>query len=92
WELAQRLPHVDLSAPAVKAIEVVDEGSPPAADDQESVLEGLATITPTRLGIFSLEAFGNPFQWKALLEYNDIDDPLAFSGPLAVPPSGEGPR
>jgi hypothetical protein len=90
WDLAQRLPPIDLSAPAVKAIEVVDEGMPPADTDED--LAGIATISPTRLGIFSLEAFGNPFQWKALLEYNDIDDPLDFTGPLAVPPSGEGPR
>lgn len=85
WELAQRLPAIDLSAPAVAALDVVDEGSP-------SVEEGEATISPTRLGLFSLEAFGNPFQWKDLLLYNDIDDPLDFVGPLAVPPSGEGPR
>lgn len=90
WELSQRLPHIDLSGPAVKAIEVVDEGTPPSGADGEPA--GPARITPTRLGIFSLEAFGNPLQWKPLLEFNDIDDPLAFSGPLAVPPSGEGPR
>lgn len=85
WELATRLPHVDLSAPAVTALEVVDEGSVDAAD-------GDATINPTRLGLFSLEAFGNPFQWKELMAYNDIEDPLDFVGPLAVPPSGEGQR
>ncbi|MGC3955430.1 MAG: hypothetical protein QM804_14480 [Propionicimonas sp.] len=92
WELAQRLPQIDLSAPAVKALEVVDEGTPPGPDDDGDGTDALATIAPTRLGLFSLEAFGNPFQWKALLAYNDIDDPLNFTGPLAVPPSGEGPR
>ncbi len=85
WELAQRLPAVDLTAPAVTALEVVDEGSATAT-------EGDATIDPARLGLFSLEGFGNPFQWKELLRYNDIEDPLQFVGPLAVPPSGEGPR
>ena len=85
WELAQRLPYIDLSAPAASALEVVDEGSLTSE-------EGAATINPTRLGLFSLEAFGNAFQWKELLEYNAIDDPLDFTGPLAVPFSGEGPR
>ena len=85
WELAQRLPFIDLRAPAATALEVVDEGS--LASE-----EGAATINPTRLGLFSLEAFGNAFQWKALLEYNGIDDPLDFVGPLAVPFSGEGPQ
>ncbi len=85
WELAQRLPHIDLSAPPATALEVVDEGSPTSED-------GEATINPTRLGLFSLEAFGNPFQWKELLAYNDIDDPLDFTGPLSVPFLGEGPR
>ncbi len=53
--------------------------------------DGPATIDPARLGLLSLTAFGNELQWKELLTYNDIDDPLRFSGPLAVPPSGEGP-
>lgn len=85
WALAQRLPQLDLNAPAVTALEVVDEGRPTDGD-------GAATISPTRLGLFSLEAFGNPFQWKDLLQYNDIDDPLDFSGPLSVPAIGEGSR
>jgi hypothetical protein len=85
WELAQRLPPVDLSSPPASALEVLDEGSAATA-------EGDATINPTRLGLFSLDAFGNPFQWKQLLLYNDIDDPLDFTGPLAVPFSGEATR
>lgn len=84
WELAQRLPPVDLSAPAIRALEVVAEGSDPGDDE--------ASIQAARLGLFSLEAFGNPFQWKQLLTYNDVDDPLQFVGPLAVPPSGEVAR
>ncbi|MDI9628747.1 MAG: hypothetical protein QM286_09420 [Acidobacteriota bacterium] len=85
WELAQRLPPIDLSAPAVTAIEVVEEGNPAADTDA-------APINPTRLGLFSTQAFGNPFQWKGLLEYNGIDDPLDFTGPLAVPFVGDEPR
>lgn len=90
WELAQRLPAIDLSAPAVTALEVVDEGGSTLTGEPDD--PGTATINPVRLGLFSQEAFGNPFQWKELLEYNDIEDPLDFVGPLAVPPSGEGPR
>ena len=85
WALAQRLPPIDLSAPPATALEVVDEGVPAGG-------EGAATINPTRLGLFSLEAFGNPFQWKELLAYNGIDYPLDFIGPLAVPFVGEGAR
>lgn len=89
WELARRLPPIDLSAPAVTALEVVSEG---AVGEDDTPEPGTARINPVRLGLFSQEAFGNPFQWKELLTYNDVDDPLDFAGPLAVPPSGEGPR
>ena len=90
WELARRLPPVDLAAPAVSALEVVTEGDP--ADGADLEARDTARINPVRLGLFSQQAFGNPFQWKELLTYNDIEDPLDFVGPLAVPPSGEGPR
>jgi len=88
WELAQRLPPVDLTAPPVGALPVVGDGS---AGEAEGDGEGGATIEPARLGLLSKEAFGNEFQWKDLLTYNGIDDPLDFTGPLAVPPVGETP-
>ncbi len=47
-------------------------------------------MTPATLGILAQQAFGSEQLWKALLTYNDIDDPLHFEGPLAVPPVGEG--
>ena len=84
WELAQRLPAVDLTAPPVTTLPVVGDGSTTAEE-----AEGAATIEPARLGLLSQEAFGVELLWKQLLEYNDIDDPLSFTGPLAVPPLGE---
>ena len=53
--------------------------------------ELLPEVPPAELGRLSVEAFGTPLLWKLLLEYNDIDDPAHFSGPLAVPPVGEAP-
>lgn len=88
FELARRLPRVDLTAPPVGSLPVPGDGS----DDGLDTPDGPATIDPARLGLLSLTAFGNELQWKELLTYNDIDDPLRFTGPLAVPPSGEGPR
>ena len=84
--LSRRLPPVDLTAPPVASMPVPGDGS--EADPRGTG----ATIDPARLGLLSLAAFGNELQWKELLTYNDIDDPLDFTGPLAVPPSGEGPR
>lgn len=86
FELARRLPPVDLTAPPVASMPVPGDGS-----EADPTGTG-ATIDPARLGLLSLAAFGNELQWKELLAYNDIDDPLHFTGPLAVPPSGEGPR
>ena len=99
WDLAQRLPAVDLTAPPVTTIPVTGEGdaaqATPAGDAPMGVTAEVtaeASISPARLGLLSREAFGIELLWKALLEYNDVDDPLEFSGPLAVPPVGEGPR
>ncbi len=86
WELAQRLPAVDLSAPPASSLPLVGDGTggEPSGDPQA------ATIPPAMLGILAQQAFGSEQLWKALLAYNDIDDPLHFQGPLAVPPLGEG--
>jgi hypothetical protein len=48
-------------------------------------------LSPVQLGLLSLDAFGTPFFWKVLLDYNGVDDPLAVSGPLAVPPPNGNP-
>lgn len=88
FELARRLPKIDLTAPPVGSLPVPGDGS----EADPNVPDGTATIDPARLGLLSLTAFGNELQWKELLAYNDIDDPLRFSGPLAVPPAGDGQR
>ncbi len=105
YDLAQRLPVVDLTAPPVGALGVLGDGSgtqaggaPPAAEAAGA--DGGAApaapvpspVPPAELGLLSEAAFGTPLLWKALLEYNGIDDPAHFSGPLAVPPLGEGVR
>lgn len=94
YELAQRLPPVDLTAPPVDTLTVYGDGSTP-----ENAAEGIAPdggaavpeVPPGELGRLSLAAFGTPLLWKLLLEYNNIDDPARFAGPLAVPPIGETP-
>ena len=102
YDLAQRLPVVDLTAPPVGALGVLGDGSgtqageaPPAvqADDGAAPAAPVPSpVPPAELGLLSEAAFGTPLLWKALLEYNGIDDPARFSGPLAVPPLGEGAR
>lgn len=91
YELAQRLPIVDLTAPPVDTLAVHGDGgtarSATAPDGGPPVPE----VPPGELGRLSLEAFGTPLLWKLLLEYNDVDDPSRFNGPLAVPPLGEAP-
>ncbi|UZX04927.1 hypothetical protein F8G81_21760 [Arthrobacter sp. CDRTa11] len=93
YELAQRLPAVDLTAPPVDTLPVYGDGGTPGAasvvepDGETSVPE----VPPGELGRLSLAAFGTPLLWKLLLEYNNIDDPARFAGPLAVPPLGETP-
>ena len=85
YELLRRLPAVDLRAPAVGTVDVVGDGSGegPAGD-------GTRPVPPTELGLLSTDAFGTPLLWKLLLEFNGVDDPAEFTGPLAVPPLGEG--
>lgn len=87
WALERRLPHVDLTAPATGALTVVGDGSyeQPRTEGGAAVPE----VNPTELGLLSQAAFGAPLLWKLLLEYNGIDDPRHFAGPLAVPPTGE---
>lgn len=87
WELAQRLPPVDLTAPAVGALPVVGDGSTGVAEPGGPA--PTPVVNPVELGLLSQEAFGTPLLWKQLLAYNDIDDPRHFTGPLAVPPMGE---
>lgn len=89
WELAQRLPPVDLAAPAVGALPVVGDGTTGGVDSSGDPPK--ASVNPVELGLLSEKAFGTPFLWKALLLYNDIDDPASFHGPLAIPPLGETP-
>lgn len=84
WELQQRLPPVDLAAPPVGTLAVVGDGSTLAGQAMQR-----ATIEPAQLGLLSRAAFGVELLWKDLLQYNDIDDPLHLTGPLAVPPIGE---
>jgi hypothetical protein len=93
YELAQRLPAVDLTSPPVDTLPVYGDGGTPGAapvvnpDGEATVPE----VPPGELGRLSLAAFGTPLLWKLLLEYNNIDDPARFAGPLAVPPLGEAP-
>ena len=94
WELAQRLPPIDLTGPAVGVVPVVGAGTgaqpsasipgsePPDAGSQP------ATVTPTDLGLWSQTAFGTPLLWKDLLSYNGVDDPLRLTEPLSVPAFG----
>ncbi len=88
FELAQRLPPVDLTAPAVGTLAVQGDGAGVA----EQGIDPPGLVPPVQLGLLSNEAFGMPHLWKALLEYNGIDDPSRFTGPLAVPPMGEVQR
>ena len=90
WELARRLPPVDLTAPAVGAVPVVGDGSAGPVDP-DGVLPP-PDVNPVELGLLSQAAFGTPALWKQLLAYNDVEDPGAFRGPLAVPPLGEPAR
>jgi hypothetical protein len=87
WELAQRLPAVDLTAPAVGALPVIGDGTTDLAESTD--LSPLPFVNPTELGLLSHRAFGTPLLWKQFLFYNNIDDPLHFTGPLAIPPLGE---
>jgi hypothetical protein len=90
YELARRLPPVDLTAPPVDTLPVTGDGS---TDRDALTPDGglLPEVPPAELGRLSIEAFGTPLLWKLLLEYNNVDDPAHFNGPLAVPPMGEAP-
>lgn len=89
YELAARLPVVDLTAPPVDSLVVLGDGE--GGDETTEAAEG-GLVPPVELGLLSRAAFGTPLLWKLLLAYNDIDDPARFAGPLAVPPLGEAPR
>ncbi|MEE2568870.1 hypothetical protein V1638_05600 [Pseudarthrobacter sp. J64] len=92
YELAQRLPAVDLTAAPVDTLPVLGDGSTAlAAEGGPDVGSTVPEVPPGELGRLSLAAFGTPLLWKLLLEYNNVDDPARFTGPLAVPPLGEAP-
>ena len=86
YELLSRLPPVDLTAPPVGAVGVTGDGS-----GGGTAAAAPSPVPPAELGLLSTQAFGTPLLWKLLLQYNGIDDPSAFTGPLAVPPLGEAP-
>lgn len=106
WELATRLPRVDLTGEPVGAIGVAGGTGRPAHRADGSPDPGGTSgsrprpTDPVELGILSQAAFGTPLLWKALLAYNDVDDPVDLArtvaerggGALAVPPLGESPR
>jgi hypothetical protein len=89
WELAQRLPAVDLTAPAVGTLPVIGDGTTDVGEPTDPT--SLPFVNPTELGLYSYAAFGTPLLWKPCLQYNNIDDPMHFTGPLAIPPLGEAP-
>ena len=103
WELAGRLPRVDLTAPPVAALPV--PGATGRSRQSTAPGRGAAPAAPrptdpAELGMLSAAAFGTPLLWKALLAYNDVDDPVELArtladrggAALAVPPLGEAPR
>lgn len=104
YELAQRLPAVDLTAPPVSTLPVLGDGTSEPGTEAEptegastdltaaALLADIPPVPPAELGLLSTTAFGTPLLWKLLLSYNGIDDPARFAGPLDVPPLGEGSR
>lgn len=98
WELAQRLPRVDLMALPVDALPVVGGTGRVGTDGAAAPLA--RPTEPADLGLLSQQAFGTPLLWKDLLSYNEIDDPLELAATLAerdgaalaVPPLAEAPR
>lgn len=86
WDLQQRLPAVDLAAPPVGTLAVTGDGSRAGGDQSDQ-----PALPPAQLGLLSRTAFGTELLWKDLLHYNGVEDPLDFTGPLAVPPLGETP-
>lgn len=85
YELAQRLPHVNVGAASVGSLPVLGDGEQPAAGDPAAP----PSVWPVDLGLLSQSAYGTPLLWKALCAHNGIDDPFHFAGPVAVPPLGE---
>ena len=84
-EFPARLPSVNLTGPAVGTLPVLGDGA------GDPLGPGIA-VPPVQLGLLSQEAFGTPLLWKDLLQYNDIDDPASFIGPLSVLPVGLSQR
>jgi hypothetical protein len=69
-------PQLDLTAAPVSRLET----------PSSSALAERYEVLPGQLGNLSLSAFGTPFLWKELMDYNGVDDPLHPSGPLDIPP------
>jgi hypothetical protein len=86
YELARRLPHVDVGAAPVGTLPVL-AGEPEGTTEWDPA--GPRSVWPVDLGRLSHTAYGTPLLWKALCTHNGIDDPFHFSGPVAVPPLGE---
>jgi len=92
YELAQRLPPVDPTAPPIDTVPVPGDGR---VEDLASAPPGVAPrpLTSTReFGIFSDLYYGTALLFKGILEATGIDDPFHFSGELVVPPLGEAPK
>jgi hypothetical protein len=92
YELAQRLPTVDLTAPPVETVPVPGDGT---FDAGALTQDGGAPrpLTSTReYGIISMRSYGTPLLVKQILAKTGIDDPFHFIGRLAIPPLGEAPR
>jgi len=93
FELAQRLPVVDLTAPPVETVAVPGDGGVETLASDASLADVPRPLTPTReYGILSMLAYGTPLLTKAILEFSNVDDPFHFSGRLSLPPFGEQPR
>lgn len=91
YELAQRLPPVDLTAPPVDMVQLVGDGASEPADPATGSMG--RPLTETReLGIISALAYGTPLLVKQMLAATGIDDPFHFVGAVAIPPIGEARR
>lgn len=90
YELAQRLPVVDLTAPPADTVAVPGDGGLEGIAPDAPEGEAARPLTPTReYGIISMLTYGTPLLVKKILEYSNVDDPLHFTGRLSIPPLGE---
>lgn len=93
YELARRLPPVDLTAPPVDTVTMTGDGR---FENPESDTPGNGQprpLTPTReYAIVSMLKYGTPRLVKEILAASGVDDPFHFAGNLSIPPLGEAPR